>query len=43
MKPVKNEVKNEKENNEHEYIITPEGLVIDVTTAEVIDVVYSPK
>jgi len=40
MKP--NNVKNENEN-EKEYVITPEGLIIDPETAEVIDVVYSPE
>jgi hypothetical protein len=39
MKPVKNE----NETKEHEYIITPEGLIVDPETAEVIDVVYSPE
>jgi len=36
MKPVKNEVKNE---NEEEYVIV-NGQIVNVRTAEVIDVVY---
>jgi curli biogenesis system outer membrane secretion channel CsgG len=35
MKPVRNE----NENKEHEYIII-DGQIVDITTAEVIDVVY---
>ena len=35
MKPVKNK----NENETHEYIII-DGQIVDITTAEVIDVVY---